>query len=61
MYYGLAKKQDYFAERVNRFVALASCIFYTGSKYNYEETVKAALIMDNLGVYNFYGNDEGSL
>ena len=26
MLYGLAKKQDYFAERVNRFVGLAPCL-----------------------------------
>ena len=26
MYYGLAKRQDFFADRVHRFVALASCI-----------------------------------
>ena len=27
IYYGLAKMQDYFAERVNRFIALAACAF----------------------------------
>ena len=26
IYYALAKKQDYFAERVHRFVACATCI-----------------------------------
>lgn len=27
IFYGLAKNQDFFAERVNRYVALAPCIF----------------------------------
>lgn len=45
MYYGLAKKQDYFAERVNRFVVLASCIF-TIRPATYEEEVKKYLALD---------------
>ena len=40
MYYALATNQDFFAEKLNRFVALASCIFIDvevlGLDRNYE-------------------------
>ena len=59
MYYGLAKKQDYYAERINRFVALTTCI-YLESEEDYETMTKRYLTLDKLGIYNKSGGDESS-
>ena len=40
IYYGLAKKQDYFAPRVHRFIGLASCIYANIPTSTYESTIK---------------------
>ena len=60
IYYGLAKKQDYFAERVNRFIGLASCA-YVYQKYSYERTVKEQWYNMKRGFYNINGGDESSI
>ena len=36
MWYGLSKRQDFYAERVTRFIAMAACIF--PESYNYVPT-----------------------
>ena len=60
MYYGLAKKQDYYAERINRFIALTTCIYVAPLFDDYEEAVKTYLTYDRLGIYNKFGGDESS-
>ena len=49
------------ADKVNRFVALTSCIYtnvpFTGQ---YEIDVTRYLKYDELGIYNYYGGDESS-
>ena len=60
MYYGLAKKQDYFAARVHRFIALGSCI-YANTHESYDVFIKEALYYDNQGKYNYFGGDESSV
>lgn len=57
-YYGLAKKQDYFADRINRFVSLASCAIITPFHQTYEEEVKRFMMYDKLGFYNGYAKPE---
>ena len=62
MWYALAKRQDYFAERVHRFVPLASCIIpymYAGLT-SYDEIVSFFLTADAKGIYNLFGDDESS-
>lgn len=59
MYYALAKNQDYFAERVNRFIALTTCV-YTKFAQDYEAEVKRYLKYEELGIYNKHGGDESS-
>ncbi len=60
MWYALAKNQDYFAPRVNRFVAIAACIF--AELYSWGDTFeKASYIFYQLeknGFYNGFGEDE---
>ena len=43
IYYGLAKKQDYFAPRVHRFIGLASCIYANIPTITYESTIKSGI------------------
>ena len=59
-YYGLAKMQDYFAPRVHRFIAMASCIQRGLFYFEYEEQVKKFAKLEELGIYNFNGGDESS-
>ena len=59
IFYGLATNQDYFAERVNRFVALAPCIWSASNPMTWEEEVSKFLMYDKLGIYSFDGGDEG--
>jgi len=58
--YALAKDQDYYAERVNRFVALSTCQYWKNDA-SYEDRVLYYQTMDNLGIYNWYGGDESSM
>ena len=64
IYYGLAKKQDYFAERVNRYVAQATCAVVPEST-TYEQTVREFLwyeqndIHSNIDLANYEsGSDQ---
>ena len=66
MYYALATNQDFFAEKLNRFVALASCIFIDveelGLDRNYETfAYDIKVLTEELGVFNTFGGDESSL
>ena len=60
MFYGLAKRQDWFAERVNRFVGLSACQ-YMRLDTTYEKEVLYYTAFDRLGVYNFWGKDASTL
>ena len=57
IFYGMAKNQDYFAERVSRFVALAPCIWTDLLPLTWEEQVSKYLMYDKLGMYSFDGGD----
>ena len=61
IYYGLAKKQDYFAPRVHRFIALASCISPSRPASTYVNTIQEFLWYDQSGLYNVNGGDESSI
>ena len=53
MLYGLAKKQDFFAERVNRFIGLAPCLIPDADPLpNYLENARNLKIQE-LGVLHF--------
>lgn len=59
MFYALAKDQDYFADKIHRFVAVSPCII--SKQYStWEEDVARMLKFRELGVYNIDGNDESS-
>ena len=54
----MAKKQDFFAERVNRFVAIGPCIFTYGHPLTFRQEVGRILYLsDKLGVEHFGGGD----
>ena len=59
MWYALAKNQDYFATRVNRFVAIAACIF--AEIYTWADTYeKASFIfyqLEKYGKHAGFGDD----
>ena len=58
MYYGLAKKQDWFAERTHRFIGLSSCIIPSIDEFmTYEGWVGKFKALDSLGYYSFHGGD----
>ena len=62
MYYGLATNQDYFADKLNRFVALASCIqdiTYPPDSYNFQ--AKDFAEYWDYGLYNWGADDECSV
>ena len=60
MVYALAKDQDYYADKVARFVALSAC-HYWNNDVTYEDRIKYYQTLENLGIYNFYGGDESSI
>ena len=63
MWYALSKKQDYFAERVNRFIANAACIFAdleNEGGETYEKLSNVYWQLEKRGIYNLYGNDAAS-
>ena len=73
-YYALAKDQDFYADKVARFVALTTCIYpHSEIFYNpllqhqerlhatYESIAKSYEMIDQLGVYNLNGGDESTM
>ena len=56
----MAKDQDWYAERVNRFIGLSACQ-YIRTDSTYEEEVLYFSKLNEVGVYNFFGGDESSL
>ena len=63
MWYALAKRQDLLSESVNRFIALASCVFpepYPGLPLDFNGLMSIFNNAYKLGVYNVYGDDESS-
>ena len=57
--YALASQQDYWANKVERYISLATCIVIPGM--DYETEVAKYLAYDALGYYNTNGNDESTL
>ena len=55
----MAKDQDWYAERVNRFVGLSACQYHKLDS-TYEEEVLYFSKLNEVGVYNFLGDDESS-
>lgn len=56
----MSKNQDFYAERVNRFVALAPCIFIALPN-DYELEVARYQYSDYRGIHNFFGGDQGAV
>ena len=61
--YGLVKKQDYFAERVNRYISLATCFFSTAKSSpdktsDYDVEVARYLTDDSKGIYSYFTGDD---
>lgn len=63
MWYALSKNQDYFAEKVNRFVAIAACIIAEVYRWGdtYEKLSNVYYQFEEQGYYNIYGEDESSI
>ena len=64
MWYALSHRQDYFAEKINRFVSLASCVIpevYPGVPTDYKGLVSLFLRAEELGIYNVNGADDSSM
>ena len=57
--YGLSSQQDYWADKVNRFISMATCTVNPGLDYDTE--VAKYTTYDELGFYNVGGNDESTL
>ena len=60
VFYALAKNQDWYASRVHRFVSLSACHYYR-MNYSYEHVRLSYIKLYELGVYNFFGDDESSM
>ena len=63
MLYGMSHKQDYFAEKVERFVALAACTapeLYPFLPLSYNGLVSMFVKADEFGYYNIFGSDEST-
>lgn len=63
MWYAMSKRQDFFAPRVNRFIALSSCTVPEGYPYmptDFNNLTRILLRAEQLGIYNLYGGDESS-
>lgn len=58
VFYGMAKKQDYYAERVNRFVALNPCIFTYADVLPTELEMKRNLMLEKQGM-EYFGDEDG--
>ena len=59
----MSKRQDFFAPRVNRFIALSSCTVPEGYPYmptDFNNLTRILLRAEQLGIYNLYGGDESS-
>lgn len=61
IFYALAKQQDFYASRVNRFVAMSSCHYPETLNNSYDIQIRQYLKFDQIGVYNIWGGDETSL
>ena len=59
-WYGMAHKQDFFAERVHRFVALSSCVYPAlyDNLNEYDEITSLFLRIEELGYTSMFGPEE---
>ena len=60
IWYALAKHQDFYADKVHRFVALASCIISKAGDSSPSDVAKYYWYLDQKGIYNYFGDDESS-
>ena len=63
MWYSLAKRQDFYAKKVNRFISMASCYIpepYPYIPVDYEGLVALFLKIEELGIFNVNGADASS-
>ena len=60
IFYALAKNQDWYASRIHRFVGLAPCHYYR-DVFGYDYQRLRFLKLNQLGLYNYFGNDESSV
>ena len=60
IFYALATDQDWYADRVHRFVGLAPCHYYR-EVYSFENQRLRFLKLNELGLHNYFGRDESSV
>ena len=60
-FYALAKRQDFFAPRIHRYVSIATCVHADTFLYGYENAAAEALYYYNNGWYNYDGGDEAQI
>ena len=61
LWYGMAKRQAWYAERVARVIYLASCLQQPGAGVTHESTVAIYSKYDELNYYNANGNDASTV
>lgn len=59
MFYALAKNQDFYADKVHRFVSLSGCPV-PAVEEDYDDSVDMFWDLYEDGIYNYGGNDESS-
>ena len=57
-FYALAKRQDFFAPRIHRYVSIATCVHADTFLYGYDNVVAESLSFYNKGLYNYDGGDD---
>ena len=60
-FYALAKRQDFFAPRIHRYVSIATCVHADTFLYGYENVAAEALSYYNNNLYNYDGEDEATI
>ena len=60
IFYALSTNQDWFADRVHRYVALSACHYFRGD-LDYEIESARVRRLQELGLYNYFGGDESSI
>ena len=61
LWYGLATKHSDFATKVNRAIIMSACLVQEDEATTYEKVVEIYSKYDELGFYNFSGNDKSTL
>ena len=61
IYYALARNQDWYADRVVRYVSMSAANYPRQIDDSYERNVSQFLKFDQVGIYNFWGDDASSI